>query len=62
MNKKKEFNMDRYEEIKKLLADNKVSSFDLDKYIEVKALRYARHKQENTLNDDEIIARVNGEE
>lgn len=62
MAKKKQFTMEKYEEIKKLLEDNKVSSKDLDKYIQTKALRYQRYREEIVATDDEIIAFVNGEE
>lgn len=62
MAKKKQFSMEKYEEIKKLLEDNKISSKDLDKYIQTKALRYQRYKEEIVATDDEIIAFVNGEE
>ena len=56
---KKQFNIERYNEIKKILKDNDISSSDLDKYIRVKALRYERYCELNTLSDDEMIAKVN---
>ena len=56
---KKLFNLERYEEIKKILEDAKISSKELQQYIDMKALRYARHKEENTYTDDEIIKIVN---
>lgn len=59
--KKKAFNMERYEEIKKILKDNKIDSKDLDKYIQTKALKYQRYCLENTYSDDDIIKIVNGE-
>ena len=59
MAKKKLFTMERYEEIKKLLTDNKVSSSDLDNYLKVKELRYQRHQELNTFTDTDIESIVN---
>jgi trehalose-6-phosphate synthase len=55
----KKFTIEKYEEIKKLLTDNKVSSSDLDKYILVKQVRYDRYRELNTYTDDEIIQLAN---
>ena len=52
--------MEKYEEIKKLLSDNKITSDDLDKYLEVKALRHARYQELNMMTDNDIEAIVNG--
>lgn len=62
MAKKKAFDMNRYEEIKKILKDNKIDSKDLDKYIQTKALKYKRYREEIFNSDDDIIKIVNGEE
>lgn len=56
---KKQFTLDRYEEIKKLLKDNNISSSDLDDYIRLKALRYDRHKELNILSDTAMITTIN---
>jgi trehalose-6-phosphate synthase len=58
-NMTKKFTIEKYEEIKKLLTDNKVSSSDLDKYILVKQVRYDRYRELNTYTDDEIIQLAN---
>lgn len=55
----KQFDMNRYKEIKKLLKDNNISSKELDKYIKLKVLRHERYCELNTLSDDEMIAKVN---
>ena len=62
MAKKKIFNMERYEEIKQILKDNKIDSKDLDKYIQTKSLKYKRYREEIFNSDDDIIAIVNGED
>ena len=56
---KKNFTLDRYKEIKKVLKDNNISSQELDKYIKLKALRYERYCELNELSDEEMIAKVN---
>ena len=56
---KKDFSIDKYDKIKKLLTDSKVSSADLANYIKLKSLRYARHKEELELTDEEMIAQIN---
>jgi hypothetical protein len=58
----KKFTIEKYEEIKKLLTDNKVNSSDLDKYILVKQIRYDRYRELNTYTDDEIIQLANNED
>lgn len=58
---KKQFTLDKYEEIKKVLNDNHISSKDLDKYIRLKALRYDRHRELNTLSDAAMIAAINND-
>lgn len=62
MAKKKTFSMERYEEIKQILKDNKIDSKDLDKYIQTKALKYKRYREEIFNSDDDIIAIVNDED
>ena len=56
---KKDFDMNRYNEIKKVLKDNNISSKELDKYIKLKVLRHERYCEENNLSDEEMIAKVN---
>ena len=56
---KKQFNIERYNEIKKVLEDNNISSKELDKYIKLKALRHERYCELNELSDEEMIAKVN---
>ena len=56
---KKQFDMNRYNEIKKVLKDNNISSKELDKYIKLKALRYERYCELNELSDEEMIEKVN---
>jgi hypothetical protein len=58
----KKFTMEKYDEIKKLLADNKVSSSDLNDYILVKKLRYDRYRELNDYTDEQILELVNNEE
>ena len=53
------FNNERYEEIKKILNDNKISSKDLAQYSVYKRLKYLRHRQEIDCTDEEIEAYVN---
>lgn len=61
MSSKKEFTNERYEQIKTLLSDNKITSSDLDKYMETKKLRHQRYQQLNTYTDEEIMDIVNAE-
>lgn len=58
---KKKFTNAKYEAIKKLLTDNKVSSSDLDKYIQMKGMRYARYREESVLTDEEMLDVINDE-
>lgn len=53
------FTNEKYEQIKKLLADNKVDSKTLAQYAVYKKLRYLRHREEIDCTDEEIEAYVN---
>ena len=59
MAKKKEFTVEKYEEIKNLLSTNKITSHDLDCYIKTKALRYERYQELNEYTDEQILDIVN---
>lgn len=58
---KKQFTLDKYEEIKKVLEDNKISSKDLDKYIRLKSLRYDRYRELNNLTDAAMITAISND-
>ena len=52
-------NLERYEAIKNVLKENKISSKELDKYIAVKNLRHLRYRGENEFTDEEIFNQIN---
>lgn len=63
---KKQFTMERYEFIKKLLADNKVSSEELSDYVNLKLLRHIRYQKkaegQEVHTDEELLELVNDRE
>lgn len=59
--KKKDMTSERYNEIKKVLKDNKIDSYELENYVMFKDLKYLRHVQRISLSDVEILEMVNCE-
>jgi hypothetical protein len=59
MPKRKEFTINRYNEIKQILKDNKIESYELENYILFKDTRYLRHTQKVSISDTEILDMVN---
>lgn len=55
----RKFTQEDYNNIKNVLADNNITSKMLDQYLTMKSLRYCRHKEENTLTDEQILEQVN---
>jgi len=59
MPKNKHFSIEKYDSIKKILSDYKIESYDIDNYIQMKHLRYDRHRELNTLTDEQMIEVIN---
>jgi hypothetical protein len=57
--KKKEFTMERYNQIKELLGGVGIESYELESYVMAKDLKYLRHTQRISLTDAEIIEMIN---
>jgi len=57
--KKKDFTVKRYDEIKAAIKAAKIESYELENYIMMKDLKFLRHTEKISLNDNEIIELVN---
>jgi hypothetical protein len=61
--RKKQFTQERYDFIKKLLTDNKVSSAELSDYINLKFLRHMRYQKQaegqEVKTDEELLKEIN---
>lgn len=55
------FSMEKYNQIKQLLEDNKITSKDLAGYTVLKNLRHLRYQRKIEATDEELIAVVNYE-
>lgn len=56
---RKNFSMERYDEIKAALKAAKIESYELERYIMIKDLKFLRHAAKISLNDAEILEMVN---
>ena len=55
------FSQEKYDKIKQLLEENKITSKDLAGYTVAKQLRHMRHQKKIVCTDEEIIDVVNYE-